>query len=70
MSLAAYTPEKLAEAAAEAEANPSTAAMAMLDRLKQQLASGPMAGGYSEGRGAYSLKCGIGVLCLELIGKS
>lgn len=42
---ATYAPETLAAASAAADANPSTAALAMLDRLKRQLASGPLGGG-------------------------
>ena len=43
---AAYTPAQLADASRAAEADPSTAALAMLDRLKRQLASGPAAAAF------------------------
>ena len=42
---ATYAPETLAAASAAADSNPSTSALAMLDRLKRQLASGPLGGG-------------------------
>ena len=42
---AAYDARALAAASKAADADPSTAALAMLDRLKQQIASGPMAAG-------------------------
>ena len=42
---AAYDAKALAAASKAADADPSTAALAMLDRLKQQIASGPMAAG-------------------------
>jgi hypothetical protein len=42
---ASYDARALAAASKAADADPSTAALAMLDRLKQQIASGPMAAG-------------------------
>lgn len=42
---AVYDARALAAASKAADADPSTAALAMLDRLKQQIASGPMAAG-------------------------
>jgi len=42
---AAYDARALAAASKAADADPSTAALAMLDRLKRQIASGPMAAG-------------------------